>query len=74
MVITAVSLSFLMLGILFLALSNIILSRDVEAFQNMIDSFHLNKNKMKRNVRQSLDDTKAYISANVRARMKALGF
>ena len=32
----------------------------------MIDN-SLNKNKMKRNVRQSLDDTKAYISANVRA-------
>tara|TARA_B100000902_G_C27265115_1_gene893072 strand:- start:441 stop:665 length:225 start_codon:yes stop_codon:yes gene_type:complete len=74
MEITTESLSFLMLAILFLALSNIVLNRDTEAFQNMIDSFHLNKNKMKRNVRQSIDDTTAYVSANVRARMKTLGF
>ena len=74
MEITTESLSFLMLAILFLALSNIVLNRDIEAFQNMIDSFHLNKNKMKRNVRQSIDDTKDYVSANIRARMKALGF
>ena len=72
---TPLTFIFLMFALLFLALSNLLLTHQgPEGFQNMINAFHLNKNKLKRNARTQLQDTRDYVNANVRSKMKLLGF
>ena len=72
---TAITMAIMMLVFMLLALSNMVLNRqEPEAFQNMIDQFHLNKNQLKRKVRTRLNDTHNYLYANVRSSMKQIGF
>ena len=72
---TAITMAIMMLVFMLLALSNIVLNRqEPETFQNMIDQFHINKNKLKRKVRSRLNDTRDYFYANVRSTMKQVGF
>ncbi|MAV56243.1 MAG: hypothetical protein CMI79_01740 [Candidatus Pelagibacter sp.] len=72
---TAITMAIIMLIFMLLALSNMVLNRqEPETFQNMIDQFHINKNQLKRKVRSRLNDTHDYLYANVRSRMKQIGF
>ena len=72
---TAITMATLMLVFMILALCNMFLKRqEPEAFQNMIDQFHINKNQMNRNIRSRLNDTRDYLYANVRGTMKTIGF
>ena len=72
---TAITMAIIMLVFMLLALSNMVLNRqEPETFQNMIDKFHINKNQLKRKVRSRLNDTHDYLYANVRSRMKQIGF
>ena len=72
---TAITMATLMLVFMILALCNMFLKhQEPEAFQNMIDQFHINKNQLKRNIRSRLNDTNNYLYANVRSTMKRIGF
>lgn len=72
---TAITMATLMLVFMILALCKMFLNhQEPEAFQNMIDQLHINKNQMRRKIRTRLNDTRDYFYANVRSTMKRIGF
>ena len=76
MMISYSSIAIMFIILMFIALANIIISREAtkENFNVILDKYHINKNQYKRKIRMKLEDTHEALMTNIKARMRQLGF